>query len=163
MNREFRYAIESVQGRRPQNQDAVVAERLSEDALLLAVADGRGGPGVGEAGSALALQTLSGAIRGGRSLEEAVQRSNATVHERRLISGAVGMASTLTALLLDRERLLLANVGDSRAYRVTQGGIRSLTVDHTVLAPGGEGPLPRWAGLPGAPPGGKPRGTPGRR
>jgi protein phosphatase len=44
------------------------------------------------------------------------------------------MGTTLTAAILKGKDLLLANVGDSRAYLIRGGFIRQLTIDHSWIA-----------------------------
>jgi serine/threonine protein phosphatase PrpC len=44
-----------------------------------------------------------------------------------------GMAATLTALLTDGERVALAQVGDSRAYRLRAGVLTRLSRDQTLV------------------------------
>jgi len=134
MARELRFSTESVAGRRKGNQDAVLAERFPGDGLLLAVADGMGGHAAGEVASALALETLLKAIRAGESLEDGVRLANWQVHKKAQAPGRQGMGTTLTAVLLRDDRFFLANVGDSRAYRISRTGIRQLTEDHSFVA-----------------------------
>jgi len=134
MAQGFRTATESVQGRRPQNQDAVLVEVFPGDGLLVALADGMGGHAAGHVASAMALETLLKAIRAGESLEDAVRLSNWQVHRKAHDPGNLGMGTTLTALYLTDDRFLLANVGDSRAYRISRRGIRQITEDHSFLA-----------------------------
>jgi protein phosphatase len=45
-----------------------------------------------------------------------------------------GMGTTLVALLSGPTEYLVANVGDSRAYRVEDGGIRQITADHSFAS-----------------------------
>lgn len=134
MAKEIRFSTESVQGRRQQNQDSVLAERLPEDGFLLAVADGMGGHAAGEVASALALETLLRAIRARESLEEAVRLANRQVHEKAQDPDRHGMGTTLTVMHLKDDRYWLANVGDSRAYRLSRRGIRQLTEDHSFVS-----------------------------
>src|SRR6478735_1270452 len=44
-----------------------------------------------------------------------------------------GMATTLSALLCDGERVLLGHVGDSRAYLLHDGVLRQVSRDHTYV------------------------------
>lgn len=129
-----RLAIESIAGRRPYQEDAVLAETLDDGRVLVAVADGMGGHAAGEIASAIALETLVEALRDGRSLGEAFELANRRVHERAREPGKQGMGTTLVAALMDGDEVRLANVGDSRCYVVTAQGIRRLTVDHSFVA-----------------------------
>ena len=44
-----------------------------------------------------------------------------------------GMGTTVTAPLVDGDRLVLAHIGDSRAYLLHDGELRQLTHDHTLV------------------------------
>jgi len=129
-----RLAIESIAGQRPYQEDSVLAETLADGRTLLAVADGMGGHAAGEVASALALETLSNAVRGGTPLGEAFRLANARVHEMASEPGKQGMGTTLVAILIDGDEYSAANVGDSRAYLVSAGGVRRLTEDHSFVA-----------------------------
>ncbi len=129
-----RLASESVAGRRPYQEDAILAERLPNGRFLLAVADGMGGHAAGEVASALALEVLAEAVRAGISLDEAFRRANARVHGKAREPDKQGMGTTLVAVLVDEERYEVANVGDSRGYLVSAAGIRQLTRDHSFAA-----------------------------
>ena len=43
------------------------------------------------------------------------------------------MATTLTALVCDGDRVVLGHVGDSRAYLLRDGGLTQLSCDHTYV------------------------------
>jgi protein phosphatase len=111
---------------------------------LFAVADGLGGRRAGEVASATAIKALAPLERARPDSVEAAERilaegfgaANRAVMEKAATDPAYsGMATTLTAALLYQDRLLLAHVGDSRAYLLRDGaGLRQLTRDHTVVA-----------------------------
>jgi protein phosphatase len=131
----LRLASESVQGRRPYNEDSFLTLTLPDGRLLLAVADGMGGHAAGEVASALAIQVLREAVAAGKDLESAVTLANERVHQMaRSEPGKHGMGTTLVTVLSDGEHFHVANVGDSRAYLVTSHGVRQLTEDHSFLA-----------------------------
>jgi serine/threonine protein phosphatase PrpC len=129
-----RLAIESIAGQRPYQEDSVLAETLADGRTLLAVADGMGGHAAGEVASALALETLSEQVRNGTPLGEAFRMANARVHEMASEPGKQGMGTTLVAVLIEAGKYSVANVGDSRAYLVSSGGVRRLTEDHSFVA-----------------------------
>jgi PPM family protein phosphatase len=122
-------------GRRRSNQDAVVARRLPTGAELVAVADGMGGHSAGEVASEMALEVLVAELEAGAELASAVTEAN-----RRVFAAArenarwQGMGTTLVALLRTGDEYCIANVGDSRAYRIDADGIRQLTDDHSYVA-----------------------------
>lgn len=121
---------------RANNQDSQVVI----EGRLFAVADGMGGHRGGEVASATALEALAGgwgdatssALRAGVvSANEAVFAKASNDPELR------GMGTTLTALALvvgddGNERLAVANVGDSRAYRLTDS-LAQITDDHSLV------------------------------
>ncbi len=112
---------------------------LEGDALF-AVADGMGGHAGGEVAARTAISSLERRFAQDSSangLLEAVHAANRAVWERgRSDSSLRGMGTTLTAVALvstdDGDRLAVANVGDSRAYRLHNGRLGQLTVDHSV-------------------------------
>jgi PPM family protein phosphatase len=131
---ELHLAIESIAGRRPYQEDSVLAETLGDGRTLVAVADGMGGHAAGEVASALALDTLVEAVIGGMELGDAFRLANEKVHHMASEPGKQGMGTTLVAILVDGREFRIANVGDSRAYLVTGKGIRRLTEDHSFVA-----------------------------
>lgn len=120
--------------RREHNEDSFVA-----DEHVFAVADGVGGAPDGEIASKLAVETLAERFDGPtlESFVTAVHAANAAVYEqavpdekgKRMCTTLVAVGSVVFA---DEPRLVLANVGDSRAYRLRDGALLRLTVDHTV-------------------------------
>lgn len=122
-------------GRRSANQDAVFAGRLPDGRELLAVADGMGGHKGGEVASQRTIETVVAGLQQGRTLRDAVTAANDVVRRAAHENAAwEGMGTTLVALLRSGERYQIANVGDSRAYVVTDEGIRQVTADHSFMA-----------------------------
>jgi protein phosphatase len=70
-----------------------------------------------------------------RRLSRAIQRANIEVYELALtVPELAGMATTLTAVAIDRGEVVAAHVGDSRLYLARGGTIAQLTKDHTAAA-----------------------------
>ena len=134
MANQPRLAVESIAGQRPYQEDSVLAETLPDGRTLLAVADGMGGHAAGEVASRLALDTLLEAVGERRGLSEAFRLANERVHSRSQEPGKQGMGTTLVAILVEGAEYFVANVGDSRVYLVSAGGIRRLTEDHSFVA-----------------------------
>lgn len=119
------------------NQDAALALPLPQGGLF-AVADGMGGHAAGELAANLALDALRQCYLARRSapptrLAEAVQAANVAVL-RHAVGEYVGMGTTLIAVLIDRGGLIVAHVGDSRAYLLRGGGLHRLTEDHSWVS-----------------------------
>ena len=131
---EPRLAVESIAGQRPYQEDSVIAQRLSDDRVLIAVADGMGGHAAGEVASALALETLVSALEAGEALDTAFVRANAEVHEQARDPSKQGMGTTLVAAVIEDGEYFIANVGDSRGYMLRGDRIRQLTDDHSFVA-----------------------------
>lgn len=122
-------------GRRPSNQDAVLVRLWPDGRALLAVADGMGGHSAGEVAAQRALEVLAAGIESGVSLREAIRTANAAVlAEGRSVPHLEGMGTTLVALLLQDGQYQVANVGDSRAYRIDAAKIEQITRDHSFVA-----------------------------
>lgn len=115
------------------------------DSHLVAVADGMGGHVGGEVASRVAIKTLASLSHmfvdpaiDQESIEDLLLHSIHTIDEE-LHSYVeekpelTGMGTTLTTLVIVGDRVALLHVGDSRAYRIRNGKIEQLSVDHTVL------------------------------
>lgn len=128
---------------RQQNQDAYYLS-ITEGALAVAVVcDGMGGAKAGNVASTLAVDTFVEALREqggggtgepGQVMLDAAERANEVVFYRSGIDpDCMGMGTTMVAALLDGDMAHILNIGDSRCYQVTQGGITRLTRDHSVV------------------------------
>jgi protein phosphatase len=121
---------------RQQNEDSFLAEET-----LFVVADGMGGHNAGEVASALAVTTLKAGARLGidttEEFRELVQQANSAIYTASLDdSTQSGMGTTVTALSIvegEEPRVLVANVGDSRAYLWRSGALSRLSVDHSYV------------------------------
>jgi protein phosphatase len=121
---------------RQQNEDSFLAEET-----LFVVADGMGGHNAGEVASALAVTTLKAGARLGidttDDFRELVQQANSAIYTASLDdSTQSGMGTTVTALSIvegEEPRVLVANVGDSRAYLWRSGALSRLSVDHSYV------------------------------
>ena len=118
---------------RPQNEDSLVVAPP-----LFAVADGMGGHAAGEVASEIAVQVLADRApqhADAVALGNAVVAANHTIiRAAREGRGKEGMGTTCTAALLEGERLVIAQVGDSRAYLLHQGRLQQITRDHSLMA-----------------------------
>jgi protein phosphatase len=130
---------------------------LNEDSLysdektgLFMVCDGLGGHSAGEVASAMAVDAIKDFVdrkdgnepkpSEGRS-EEGERLGRAVEHAGRVICNAAaedsshkGMGSTATAALFHDGAVSIAQVGDSRAYRLKEGSFEQITQDHSLVA-----------------------------
>ena len=118
---------------RDHNEDSLVVAPP-----LFAVADGMGGHAAGEVASEIAVNVLAELAPkdlDGAALEHAVEEANhEIIRAARDGRGREGMGTTLTACMLENERLIIAQVGDSRAYLLHHGKLQQLTRDHSLMA-----------------------------
>ena len=141
------WALQSDPGEiRPHNEDfgGAYAPTVPDDAWdrgpLWVVADGMGGHAAGEVASRTATEAALQAWAGGapqpppNALRNAIRAANSAVHDAAKEAGRRGMGTTLVALTFAGAESLIANVGDSRAYRIRDGECAQLTTDHSRVA-----------------------------
>lgn len=139
---KLRLATKSIGGERDYQEDSVLTEELSDGRTLVAVADGMGGHAAGDVASSLAVEALVDGLEEDRSLDESFHLANERVWAEAQEPDKKGMGTTLTAMLLDGGSYQLANVGDSRAYLVSEEEVRQLTADHSFAAEAQEQGVP---------------------
>ncbi len=113
-----------------------------DPALKIAVvADGMGGASCGEVASALTVEVVLAYLRQGQlqvtpqeAIETAIHEANRRVLEKAHSDEACnGMGSTVVVAFWDLPKLLIANVGDSRAYLWRNGKLSQLSYDQTLV------------------------------
>lgn len=119
---------------RKNNQDSLLV-----DERIFGVADGMGGHKGGETASRVAAQVMRNALYGKkperRALEVGVEAANRRIFDMARHDSALnGMGTTLTVLWEADDRVLIAHVGDSRAYRLRNGALTQITDDHSIVA-----------------------------
>lgn len=135
---------------RPTNQDTFLVDNRHR---LWAVADGMGGHAGGDFASRLVMDTLADlapSLSHGASdqtvtadedavalLTTMVQRAHRAVQQHAVQHPPLqGMGTTVVLahlLPFPRPRLIILNVGDSRAYLIREAAIRQVTQDHTLV------------------------------
>jgi PPM family protein phosphatase len=119
---------------RANNEDCY---RILPELGLYLLADGMGGARAGEKASELAVETMAEVLgetrqRDGQVLLRAVQKANSSVLElARNDPKLEGMGTTLVAALDVGDELLIASVGDSRAYVLDSTSFRAVTEDQS--------------------------------
>jgi protein phosphatase len=135
-------AVSDTGTERDGNEDACGVHVDAPDCAIAAVADGVSSSPAGEVASATAIEVLLRAFcdepptaAAGQRLYRATQQANIEVYDRALaVPELRGMATTLTAIAVQRGELTAVHVGDSRLYLVRRGAIAQLTKDHTAAA-----------------------------
>ncbi len=125
--------------RRKVNQDRYL---VRDDFGLYVVADGMGGHLGGETAAQMCVDTIEDRVctedpktDAKTRLVQALQAANERVYEASIQDLALsGMGTTATCLILNSHGAVVAQVGDSRAYFLSQSGLWQLTKDHSVVA-----------------------------
>jgi protein phosphatase len=127
------------------------AARLEKRGVLFAVADGMGGHARGEIASKLAIEVLYSTFYNapGDPIEmfrSAILAANTAVRRAGVLAKpeTVGdgeaartlprMGTTLVAALVVDSRVLVGNIGDSRAYLMQEGRLEQVSQDHSYIA-----------------------------
>ncbi|MCI1245155.1 MAG: Stp1/IreP family PP2C-type Ser/Thr phosphatase [Bacilli bacterium] len=129
---------------RQSNEDQAFVGMGASGEVFLVVCDGMGGANKGDVASKIAVDSLASSFkRKHRHLLAASDRfwiTKATKAANRAIFNEAesnpaykGMGTTMVAALISGRRLLIANIGDSRAYVLKDGRLRQLTEDQTYV------------------------------
>jgi protein phosphatase len=133
--------------KRKVNEDSFLAD---ENIGLFMVLDGIGGHLAGEVASKLGLNTIKkNVIRSIKNkpladnqnlsqevqiLNESLMLANQVIYEAANSQPEYsGMGTTVASLLLGRENIAIAHVGDSRIYLIRENSIERLTEDHSLV------------------------------
>jgi protein phosphatase len=108
---------------------------------LYVVSDGMGGHNAGEVASKLAVDTIIQHIKDSEQVEDkeemlvdAIINANMKIYEVSKTNHSLnGMGTTVTACLVDESNMIVANVGDSRCYIISEGQIKQITKDHSLV------------------------------
>ena len=145
---------------RPQNEDTFMIADLasgqlsnpcigtdfsvSSSGLLLLVCDGMGGHAAGDIAARVAARAIKECLVNEgpavtqhpiESMKHAVLDANqAVLDEANAKPGERGMGTTCTAAVVLPTRLVLGQVGDSRAYLFRDGELRALTHDQSLVS-----------------------------
>jgi protein phosphatase len=140
--------------KREQNEDNyLIINRKTKDVdiqnygMMFAVADGMGGHAGGEIASKMACRGIADyyspktdRLKGSDYFKARLRQLRSSiydVHNKIIEYGRINreyedMGTTLSVLVLTKNKALIAHVGDSRIYRLRQGLLQQLTEDHTM-------------------------------
>ncbi|MBR3759754.1 MAG: Stp1/IreP family PP2C-type Ser/Thr phosphatase [Ruminococcus sp.] len=131
--------------KRDENQDAVRCEYFGHNVLAV-VCDGMGGERAGKEASTIAIDEFFQRFSAGYSeslddeqirklLISSVSAANSVIYTRaRLDFKNFGMGTTCVAAYINSKSAFIINVGDSRAYLITDKNLLKVTTDHNVAA-----------------------------
>jgi len=152
MAMQFTFFGTSDTGRqRKRNEDSYLCNPKEK---LFLVADGIGGQASGEIASKEAITSIEEFVIRSRSEDltwPMPYRQDLSLEQNRLLAATTlanhrihglanqnpamkGMGTTLAGFIIEGDRLVLVNVGDSRLYRIRDCQMEQLTQDHTLVA-----------------------------
>ena len=103
------------------------------------VCDGMGGVAGGELASQLAIESIRRTLENGIfdsaeiALQSAMLEANRIIVLRKQNPNFKNMGTTVVAANIFDHEVIIASAGDSRAYVLSDGKLRQLTVDHTYV------------------------------
>lgn len=153
MKNQIRVGLTTTRGKRIGNEDNYLVDgrimNPSKDGstfnkkchfpVLLALSDGMGGSGQGKAAAFTALTTLNSeavnVYQASNSdvlpmLDVLIKKASAAVFQ--LIHQGKEAGCTLAMAFIGKEEVVIANVGDSKVYQITDQKLVQLSVDHNL-------------------------------
>ncbi|WP_099188046.1 Stp1/IreP family PP2C-type Ser/Thr phosphatase [Tepidibacter mesophilus] len=144
------HILSDIGNKRKQNEDFCGYEIIEHDGQkigVFAIADGMGGHKKGEVASKLAVENIlyfmkknlinvnfDNYIEVKYILRQAYKYVNAIVYKTSLYEEEFkGMGTTLTTAIIYKKDLYIANIGDSRCYLFTNGDIKKVTKDNSLV------------------------------
>jgi protein phosphatase len=132
------WALSDIGCVRENNEDSF---DFDESLGIYVVCDGMGGLDSGEVASSRAVAAILESFRSTARTEAtvrsrlltAIYAANRDVFDAGRIPPPRGMGTTAVVAALDANQLLIANVGDSRAYLIDNGECRQITIDHSYI------------------------------
>lgn len=128
------------------NEDSCWSAQPGGDTALAVVADGMGGHQAGDVASQMAISVFRDLFQQNAAkesfspderkmlLRQAITMANEAIYEVASRNDQYyNMGTTIVAAMLDSSYAVIGHVGDSRAYRIANGGIEQLTEDHTLV------------------------------
>jgi protein phosphatase len=142
MNLEYAYKTDV--GRiRSYNEDAVAIFE-QDDMLIMVVADGMGGHALGDVKSKMAIGHVANQFNAGLSFDTSAAASEWLTKTLSTINADIlkfgkqhhtkNMGTTLVMAIVMKDFVVVANIGDSRAYLWAHDTLRQITRDHTFVA-----------------------------
>lgn len=129
---------------RENNQDNYLITRNAKGDVLAVVCDGIGGAKAGDVASLMATKNIGESfsnIEGFQDLNEGagwfkkiLSETNDLIYSTTVTTSEyAGMGTTFVGALIINNEIVVANVGDSRAYVLEDNRLRQITTDHSLV------------------------------
>lgn len=140
------YSIDTHQGKRKNNQDFSAVFFNQSNILLAVLADGLGGHQAGDIASEMAVSQLGHLWKqtdfneeNGKEIKEWLeikinQENNRIYQAANKHLDFSGMGTTIVTAVILKENILVANIGDSRAYLFKEHLLEQITEDHSFVS-----------------------------
>ena len=128
------------------NEDSFYIPSVDNDIALFIVADGMGGHNAGEIASSEAIQLVVEHINKNydeyqkqessitKLLSEAILTANHIIYQKSISDPALeGMGTTFSSVIIEKGKIYIGHVGDSRVYAIKKNNIYQLTRDHSYV------------------------------
>ncbi len=140
------YGLTDVGQLREHNEDSFLIHGFEDGRLsgVCVLADGMGGHNAGEVASGIAAQIIcdelteslgeSDSKKIAHNMATAIDYANSEIYEMSLKNPhQAGMGTTVVVTFVKDGLVRIANIGDSRAYIVSDIVMRKITIDHSVV------------------------------
>jgi serine/threonine protein phosphatase PrpC len=120
--------------RRDHNEDTYIFDVKHK---IFAVIDGMGGYEKGEVAAKIAAEKVQTSIRGIEQnafikIHDSIILANNEIYELAK-QESTEMGCVLTVLLIENDLATIGHVGDTRLYKITDGKLKKLTTDHSIV------------------------------
>lgn len=139
----MRFVVKTDVGlKRTINEDRVGVFKREDGRILAVVADGMGGHNAGDVASEMAITEFEkyfhaynpAVVPAKDWLMYTFQTINQLIAQHSSSNtGCEGMGTTLIAGLFENSKVIIAHIGDSRVYQITQNLVRQITRDHSFV------------------------------
>lgn len=139
------YSKSDVGLKRTSNQDYCVTGIFSDNSAWAVVCDGMGGASGGNIASKVAAENIADTLKSGYSsdmdsehlrelMELAIVYANTSVYDMSVhVPGLYGMGTTVVCAIAKNGKIHVVHAGDSRAYLYSDGVVKQITKDHSVV------------------------------
>ena len=140
-----RYSYKTDIGKvRLNNEDRALAMTNTRGNILLVVCDGMGGQNKGDLASQIAIDTVKAAFEekdkfshkffAKRWVSNVIRKANSAIFRQASSNESYqGMGTTITLVLIVNDYMIVAQVGDSRAYTFHNRNLTQITEDQTYV------------------------------
>lgn len=118
------------------NQDGFFIREESGKPYMYITADGMGGHAAGDVAAKTAIDTIKEKLTdfSAKAITEAVNDANINIFAKAKSSPELeGMGTTVVLCMRKGNKIIIAHVGDSRAYVIENGIIKYVTKDHSYV------------------------------